>query len=1581
MSNKLLSYVFSASLLFQLVSPIVSHAGISTGSESASSLSGGSQPQEEKPNLMDQGKNTLNYVTSGEGSKTIGGYTDSASGYIKKGSDFAGEQSGKVDSTLDKYTGSSSKAIKDGASTARGYTDDANQYIGSTIGKGGSTVNSGINSAVGKANDSLFSTESGGRFGEAYNSLGQGATSTVGNMASGLTSCVQGNLMQSTVGSINQVTNQMSALENSAQGVLGYRLGDSQYRKIVDDAQSVVGMVDSYNNKVQAVETSVEDLSHVTEYPAQIRSINSQLQAVSKKALQVERLEAEIRGINEVLESGELNDNDEERMRLRSVRALKERERDALLIEINEESKQIAAQVDEIEKTDRSTLANVNKSNQELEKESSLLEQTTGRLTQSSTGLRSAANLVGTVSDVNAAKLNQQAYEIEKFNSQLNGTAQKTAGDHAADAAYAMLFDESKEEFQKALEIAGTVNTLQNLKKMIDLLKNGEQIMGAYENMMEMVSAGQSVMEGIKIASMDISGKPISPDQMKQMTKSLNDGLALARQAEAMQAGVEEAEAFKDAALNEAQNLGRAATPQEFARMMSNLSILEPIKARIEPFTKTTGGEMFAKLQTGASNLFKTTQKPAPVTKEEAEKNEEDLGLMAKASEYTSDAMKKVKEKIKPVSDSAKAKMKDIGASASEAYNEKKATFNTLKSDGSQKAEQYSTEYAHAKRKVDSRLNEMPLDEIQKVSTDFDRNMQSANTIIDTTTGLSGDFENTTNSLTRMADSYSNMQPALEAHQKINNLSQTVANSGNLASAVKGNFSSGLEGLENCFKVNPKLLVNSLGNMFFDQLSQEITNMVYPYYAKATNIIPFVVFPMEDPGDFRRAVKATAKGNKVTYGKPTIDTGEAAQKGQDQLEAWEEERNRPRDVYDINSDIRRADEQMAALKKQKEDVDADIEIINLKLDQMEDNGQKDTDGYNSLLEKGKKLTRVSWDLNSDMHDVRRTIEKLEKEREAAFAAQNKSSLNTFRTALVASMEDVELTGGEYYELARVAQNSQLDDVANDAINFDTSKLPVTDETFKTQKSKTIQAFAKHNAQLDNEDMMEAFDAKIFALPMPVPQIPYGIGFEMDLGDFKATLNAPYKYECGAPPLGGLGTLWDNDEYDCLYERLVCWTVFGVKICKYVYTYLPGCDVTMEYKEPVAHVEVMGRNTESHLSTSLASGPLSELNAKLSMDPMLDGGESLEGDWGIGTGVNVMGGADTAYQARVYGTSPVGRVLSNLNPFYANYTMACDLGDVWKKWEYLTLPATPIPQFQLAFSWFSGDMSILALKDWYETWFDASQAGQVGLAPIPLNDLYTSELDKQNWNPRAIVGLGAIMQTPLGEDDFEADRTELLNHIFAHQGSGSDTVHGMVPGYCDRSGNKGANENNVCIGQLGALYPRGGQFYQYDSRKPLRHMMLIAQRALDRALEKGVFLEGENEPAEQGDKKGFKMDEDTSHGGVGYSNLEYSIEWPLKTDRYAVGTYPEGPIKNWFKGQLSNEIDAEGLVLTYWKDTKCCVRACCPNPPYEPWWTHVQDRKIWTGEGPRSSHPTYLDEEPAPFNEPEDWTIIRFKQDK
>ena len=145
---------------------------------------------------------------------------------------------------------------------------------------------------------------------------------------------------------------------------------------------------------------------------------------------------------------------------------------------------------------------------------------------------------------------------------------------------------------------------------------------------------------------------------------------------------------------------------------------------------------------------------------------------------------------------------------------------------------------------------------------------------------------------------------------------------------------------------------------------------------------------------------------------------------------------------------------------------------------------------------------------------------------------------------------------------------------------------------------------------------------------------------------------------------------------------------------------------------------------------------------------------------------------------------------------------------------------------------------------------------------------------------------------------------------------------------------------------------------------MRHQLLVGYRAYDIAMEMGMF--GER-----------MVDQGVGPGGKGYDEVEFSLEWPVKTDRFAVGEYPkqvytviDTPTDNvdaeiykdylksgerlvsskklYYDGVTQGNLKSSGMVATVWKDTSCCLKTCCEFYPFMPAFrsvTHIRSPQI------------------------------------
>lgn len=401
------------------------------------------------------------------------------------------------------------------------------------------------------------------------------------------------------------------------------------------------------------------------------------------------------------------------------------------------------------------------------------------------------------------------------------------------------------------------------------------------------------------------------------------------------------------------------------------------------------------------------------------------------------------------------------------------------------------------------------------------------------------------------------------------------------------------------------------------------------------------------------------------------------------------------------------------------------------------------------------------------------------------------------------------------------------------------------------------------------------------------------GIDMDHGDFKARSYLPFNFKCGFGSKTSFCWYWKW--HSCAF----------ISKCYPVPYPLPSCETILEYKEPTVHVEVSPRAATSHI-------------ANLSF--LKDIPSTVEVKWAAGAKSAVP-------NAHVMGISPIARYVSKLGPFFGNHTMACDLAEKWETFEYIQVYGVPLPSIKMAMTM---GLALYDLKDWNVEWFNI-EAPLIGAFPAPLAGLYVTELDKAHWNPRTYPG----GLTPTGETypDFDASRTEAYEYALPYEAiygvSGTLVRNGanIFKNKCDAGIDNGSSVNK-CMGEWGALLPRNGQVATHDPRYPLRRYAQLGYRAYDR------MLEGEK------DSKGVvtrnisagKVQKDVTYYGKKYNETEFSLEWPYTMKkRKSVGTHPSA----WQEGYFGKAPTSGGMVMTYWRDTGCCIKACCPVIDFEP----------------------------------------------
>ena len=411
---------------------------------------------------------------------------------------------------------------------------------------------------------------------------------------------------------------------------------------------------------------------------------------------------------------------------------------------------------------------------------------------------------------------------------------------------------------------------------------------------------------------------------------------------------------------------------------------------------------------------------------------------------------------------------------------------------------------------------------------------------------------------------------------------------------------------------------------------------------------------------------------------------------------------------------------------------------------------------------------------------------------------------------------------------------------------------------------------QYDFKLDYTDSMSAHDVEV----LPNISVRAGMGIEWDFEDWKTTAWLPF--------VGSLQCGFSLKDDFCWYWR---WKSCGfISKCYKVPYLLPACMTNFDYKEPVAQVEVVGRSGTSHL-----------LYNKF----LRDIPTNVEDSWGLG-------GNSAVPAVHVVGMSPQARAISGLGILESNLTMTCDIAKKLDKWPYVQFYGLPSAPMELAKQL---GRSLVDLKDWKKEWY-TEDAPEMGMYPASLQALYMSEIHRGEWNPRTFPN----GETPSGETipNFEANRKEAYKWALPytdHDPSGTTVVGNIKMNKCDAG--LPSDGTNRCIGDWGALMPRNGQVATEDPQYPLKKYALLAYRAYDRALEKGVFDD-------------LKVQEGVSYTGVNYDRMEFNLDWPYQTKRYPVGTDP----RVWAKGYFGEKLNSGGMVMTLWKDTSCCVKACC-----------------------------------------------------
>ena len=379
--------------------------------------------------------------------------------------------------------------------------------------------------------------------------------------------------------------------------------------------------------------------------------------------------------------------------------------------------------------------------------------------------------------------------------------------------------------------------------------------------------------------------------------------------------------------------------------------------------------------------------------------------------------------------------------------------------------------------------------------------------------------------------------------------------------------------------------------------------------------------------------------------------------------------------------------------------------------------------------------------------------------------------------------------------------TDLNLVASDGINVQSDANLRLFESYTGQKPENIITDALHHAgrtqtmmggaamsiplkanidfaALADGDLLSALDTHVdLEAILELPKVKFngsGFDFKKNYGDdFSSTLHLTPESMCK----GGFNLNF------CWYRIYVCFrsVIPPIELCIWLPIPIPIPEVTLDYKEPVAHVEISARQGTSYLGNMMLhnfadthtkvdfAGILTsdatikrkeEVKNKIAnqMDPLLteddinrsfDGTDQDEGiNWSTGSGYGVQ-------QARVWGIPPQSRSISGLSPVGAPMTFACDIAHGMKgsgeKWDHLTLPhvlAVSTAPLHLFMSNIATPLT--KMNQWRKEWFQP-HAPMIGVAPYALAALYISEENKATWNPRVNLA-PSIFGSNLGENE-------------------------------------------------------------------------------------------------------------------------------------------------------------------------------------------------------------------------------------
>lgn len=609
-------------------------------------------------------------------------------------------------------------------------------------------------------------------------------------------------------------------------------------------------------------------------------------------------------------------------------------------------------------------------------------------------------------------------------------------------------------------------------------------------------------------------------------------------------------------------------------------------------------------------------------------------------------------------------------------------------------------------------------------------------------------------------------------------------------------------------------------------------------------------------------------------------------KFKDKLEAFSDVKNQLKDVQDLANKVSSSKQVANGLANNIKNLGGFIKCFNINLD--------------AILE--DTLLRVQ---DTVVEEMRKAIWQSYSEAviEVPYLMLPDDWENKFDSPFKKSKEignvPISLNGADLKsELSKIAgiKNSKL---VHPQAGMQFAEIKTIDD-YKYSKPIDVDA-KKFTGTLDYKDTMSAWDFKIDGV-----KIKSGIGIEWDFGDWKTT--------AWAPIFGSLKCGFNLKTDFCWYWQ---WqSCYFITKCYKTPALLPTCMTNFDYKEPTVHVEVAPRNGSSQL---------------MYMKFLRDIPGSFK-SWAAGAA------ADTVPNVHVAGISPEARSVSKLGPMGANLTMTCDIAKKLDKFPYVQyygLPGSPIELAKQI------GRSMVDLKDWKKEWF-TEEAPELGRFPASLQMLYASEINKNEWNPRAFPG----GWTPSGETkpDYEDIRDEsykwalpyLKEGLDATQttlASGTDVIEDYIyMNKCDAG--LAEDGTNVCLGKWGALFPRNGQVTVEDTRFPLKRYAQLAYRAYDRTLELGYIDDLRKQP-------------ETEMYGVDYDKTEFSLDWPYRTNRYKVGEDP----KYWARGYYGEELNSGGMVMTLWKDTSCCVKVCCDMSMfgYYPGETYYFSLPYWEDE--------------------------------